>query len=1610
PAADLRPLARSLALGRAAWEHRGVVIAADRPALLAGLAALAAGEESPAVVRGRVAHGGRTAFLFSGQGSQHLGMGRELYQTYPVFAKTFDQACAHLDRRLGRSVRALVFESTEPAELESTVHAQAALFAVEIALFRLLEHLGIRPDLVLGHSLGEISAACAAGVFSVPDAAKLVAARGRLMQELPSGGAMVAVQASEAEVLAQLAESAEGAETADQEGQVAIAAVNGPQAVVLSGAEAAVLAQAEQWAARGRRTKRLRVSHAFHSPLMDPMLDDFRNLAHCISYAAPRIPVISNLTGEPVGAELTDPEYWVRHVRGAVRFRDGVRRLLAAGVTTLVELGPDATLATLAEDCLESTDPTPDFVPLLQPGRPEPETLLTALARLHAGGTSPSWPALLGDGPLTALPTYAFEHRRYWQEPGAVGSARAGVGAAGLTGLAHGVLGALVETGVGSGAGAVATGRLALASHRWVADHRIGGRALFPGTGFVEAVRRAASELGCGRIEELIVQAPLALAPGGGTHLRVLVGEAGEDGTRSVEVLARPEGSPVGEGWVRHATGTVAPESTPGPAAAEPEPTPWPPTGAQPVAAVGFYERLAEAGYGYGPAFRGLRALWRRDAEVFAELELPEPTAGEADRYGVHPALLDAALHVIGLVEPEDGAVRLPFAWTGVSFGAVGATAARVRVAKAPGGGVTVALTDGTGAPIAHIESLVSRELTAEQLAQPAADVADALFRVRWQAVALPAAPSNERFAVLGEPSPALARALTRAGLTEAQPADSTLLVLECPAAPCDPAGSAALPQAVRASVTAVLTAVQQWLADEELADTRLLVLTRGAVEAVPGEGLPQPAVAPVWGLVRAVQAEHPDRITLVDHDGTPESLAALAAAAAGPEPELALRAGAPLAPRLARLAATGLLTTPATSPAWKLEASTRGTLEDLALAAAPDALAPLAPGEIRVAVKAGGLNFRDAMIALGMYPDEKAATGGEGAGVVTEVGAAVTDLAPGDRVMGLIDGSLGPIAVTDRRLVVRMPDGWSFTDAAVVPIVFLTAYYGLVDLADLRPGERVLVHTATGGVGMAAVQLARHLGAEVFVTASPGKWPVLHGQGFDAAHLGSSRDLAFEERFRTTTEGRGLDVVLNSLAREYVDASLRLLGPGGRFLEMGKTDLRDPRQLATAHPGVGYHAFDLIDAGPDRIQQLLTELVALFERGVLRRLPVTAWDVRQAPEALRHLSQARHIGKNVLTMPTALDPAGTVLVTGGTGGLGQLMARHLVTAHGVRHLLLAGRRGAATAGVPELVEELAALGAEVTVAACDVAERTAVEALLAGIPAAHPLTGVVHAAGVLDDGAVAALTPARVAAVLRAKVDGAVHLDELTRDRELGMFVLFSSSAGLWGSAGQAGYAAANVFLDALAVRRRAQGLPGLALAWGLWQQTSGMTAHLGEVELARMAREGLVPLTTERGLALFDAALAAGAPLLLPSELDLGALHGSDRVPALLRGLVRPAPTRARTATAGRGTATTSPAELRAELAALAPAERTGRLLALVRTQAAGVLGHLSPEQLDPDRLFRDLGFDSVTAVVLRNQLKKATGLKLPSTVVFDHPSATGLAAHLATVFGDPTARPGH
>ncbi|MFJ2805919.1 type I polyketide synthase [Kitasatospora sp. NPDC087271] len=1478
-ALELSPLdiGFSLATGRSAFEYRAVLLACSE-----GLTEVARG----------VAADRSTAFLFSGQGSQRLGMGQELYARFPVFADAFDAVCAVLDEHLEQPLRAVVWG--EDAELlNRTAYAQAGLFAVEVALYRLVESLGLRPDLVAGHSIGEIAAAHVAGVFSLGDACALVAARGRLMQALPSGGAMLAVQVTEDEVLPLLTEF------------VSVAAVNGPTSVVVSGTEEAVAAIEAHFA--DRRTSRLRVSHAFHSPLMDPMLEDFRTVLDGLSYAAPSIPLVSNLTGA-LGADLTSPDYWVRHVREAVRFADGVRALREAGATAFLELGPDGVLTALAEQSLG--DDAADCVraAALRKDRADERTLLTALAALHTAGVPVDWAALFdGTGARRVdLPTYAFDHRRYWPRPAALSGDVASVG---LVPADHPLLGAAVPLADDTD-GLLFTSRLALRVHPWLLDHRIGGRLAFPAAAFVELAVRAGDQVGCGRIAELTLGDPLPLAEDDEPVVQVRVGAPDDSGARPVACYARPGDAAPDEPWTRCATGTLVPQDTDLPDYAQ---AAWPPAGALAVDLEGFYREP-----GRGPAFRGLRAAWLRGEEVFAEVEQAGEPGEDARYFGLHPALLDAALHaavLIGVGTEEQ--LPQPQAWQGVALHAGGAAALRVRVARLGEETVSVTATDPAGGAVLTVGSVTLR---APQAAAAAARTGrDPLFRIEWvPAPATPPAATAVRCTALGRDGYGTgSSAATFADLGRPVP-DLVLVALE------GPAGD--VPEAVHAHTTRVLALVQDWLAEDRAA-ARLVFVTRGAVRAADGETVRDLPGGAAWGLVRSANSEHPGRFALLDVERTEDVAAVLPllpGLLADGEAQFAVRGGALRVARLARLADAAGLLPPAGTP-WVLD----GLLpDDMALVPRPEAAGPPAAGQVAVAVRA--------------------AVHGRGtgaAGVVTAVGDGVPDLRPGDEVFGVL--AAGPKAVADRRLLAPLPDGWSSGAAAALAADFVPARQALGGSA-VQAGRTVHVHATATGPATAAVELALRLGADVSATAPDGLRDALLGHGLPPERL-------------VGRAAAGTDLVLDD------DAFAHLPAP---------------------------------DA--DETAAILAELVALAGRGELTAPPVAAHDIRAARTAL---TAGESAVRTVLTMPAERDPDGTVLITGGTGALGRRLARRLAST-GARHLLLTSRRGPDAPGAAELLADLAALGADARVVACDTADRAATEALLAGIPAEHPLTALIHTAGVLDDGIITALTPERLSAVLRPKVDAVWQLHELTRHLDLAVFAVFSSIAGVMGSPGQGNYAAANAFLDTLIDHRRSLGLAGTSLAWGPWAQEAGMTSELSETDMRRMQSGGIPPLSVEQGLALFEAALGSAEPLVIPMGLAAGGMRPQGDVPPLFRGLVRAA---RRSASGGGTSGAGAAADFTRQLLDLNERDRMRYLVDTVRAEAAAVLGHLSPEAVDAERDFYELGFDSLTAVELRNRIAAVTGLRMPATVVFDSRSPVELATWLRSELANQRAEDG-
>ncbi|MCL2893054.1 type I polyketide synthase [Brenneria tiliae] len=1584
--ADLAAIAYSLATTRTHFDYRAVITAADRDELLAALDALANDQFASGVIQGVRARSGNTAFVFSGQGSQWPTMGRGLYAQSPVFAQELDKVCAHLDPHLSHPLKAIMFADRGSAEaelLDRTDFTQAALFAFEVALYRVVEHLGPAPDFVAGHSIGEIAAAHVAGVLSLADAARFVAVRGRLMQSITAAGAMFAIEAGEEEILPSLS---------GYEDKVAVAALNSPASTVISGDEESVRRIAGQWQERGQRTHRLRVSHAFHSPHIDTIVDELRRTVAKLDFRPPAIPIISTVTGVPLTTEQAcSPDYWAAQARRTVRFADTARWLQEHHTATVVEIGPDAVLTALGRANINTAQQhgIADiiWIPTLRKDREELRPLIAALAGLHAQGLPLDWKQLLPHTRRVALPTYPFQQRSYWVKAPPLGPTFSG---GGLTSLTHAFLDAGIE--MADRQGWIFTGSLCPKTQPWLYDHIVNGTATAPGAMTAELIQHAGTQIGYGRLDSLIMHKILPLPDNAAIDIQLRIGAPETNELRPVNLYFRLPQDPDNDAedessWQCHATGMLAPGDRDIPEWPDLHMQVWPPTGAEPIDLDAFYEPLDAL----GPSFRRIKAAWQRDNGIYIEADLSADDPDISKGFDIHPTLLDAGMQSAYIATAQDieaeQHVQMLFSISGLSLYTKGVTRLRGHLMTSPPAHAdarhsehSLRLFDDTGRAIAVIDSVVLRSVDPQELGR-AQTRSQRPYRLDWRECDLTAPPSpgkvcwiipqNARFPLPVELPPASAdngvfSRIETALDTFASAPGYEAAVFVC-AAPTD----GELEKTTHCFVYSLLDIVQMWLADARTADCPLVVVTEHAVAADEADDVPNLAQSPVWGLLRTAQHEHPGRFILIDIDEDADSWqqlpAAIAIALAG-EPQLALRRAQRLVPRLAKSAPDPAFMPLPNASSWRLTVGEKAGdgLGDPVFTANPASEAPLSQGQVRVAVRAAGINDRP--IASDDQP-----LADDLAGVVIETGPDVSVLRRGDRVMGMAkEGVIGSLAITDERYLTRIPADWTFAQAATVPSAFLAAWQSLVDEAALQPGDAVLVHAAESRIGMAAILIAQCLGAEVYATAHPAAFAPLRKLGLDDSHLASSQDPGFGQRFADAARGRGIDVILHSLEDELTDASLRLLAPGGRLIDNGKTERRDP----------------------DRIAGGLAQLAERFANGSLRPLPQTFMDVRYASRALRLMRNAAHTGGVVLTIPRVLDANGTVLITGGTGTLGTIVARHLAAEHGIRHILLASRRGPDAPGAAVLLAELTELGAQATIAACDIADPDALAALLDAIPAEHPLIGVIHTAGTVDPAEIQTLTPVKLDSVLRPKVDAAWHLHRLTRHLDLAAFVLYSSAVSILAQSGQSNYAAANAFLDALAYHRRHRGLPANALAWGMWQARSGMGEQIGDEAIQRIIASGQTPIPTPIGLTYLDAALGMGPdgdhPLLIPARLNLNALRSPTPAP-LLSELITPSPVPQNSINVAQ------------RLADMPDAERDPFLLDLVIEHAAAVLNHPNRKAIRVDSEFRALGFDSLTSVEISNRLAAVTGLRLSATAVFDYLTPAALTKHLSDLLSN-------
>uniref|UniRef100_UPI00068644BA type I polyketide synthase n=1 Tax=Nocardia pneumoniae TaxID=228601 RepID=UPI00068644BA len=957
---NVADVAHTLLRHRAQLEYRAAVVGHELDDLRSGLESLAgsASTESDSVVTGRAA-ARRVAFVFPGQGSQWVGMGAELLAADQVFADSIAECEAALAPFVNWSLTSVLRGEPGAAALDRVDVVQPALFAVLVSLARVWRASGVEPAAVVGHSQGEIAAAVVAGGLSLADGARVVAVRSRIVaEELAGAGGMVSVGLAADAVADRLTGFGD---------RLSVAAVNGPGQTVVSGEISAVDEFLAACATDGVWAKRIPVDYASHSAAVESIRDRVLAELAPVAPVSGAVPFFSTVSADYVDTVTLDAAYWYRGLREPVRFAESVETLQRAGVNAFIEVSPHPVLTVgieLTADALGASGRVA-VLGTLKREHGGPEQLSLALARAHCAGIGVAAPALAPVATRVDLPRYAFEHKRHWLAPVGMPDIRQ----SGLDEAAHPLLAAMVR--LPDTDEAVFTGRLSRAAYPWLSDHAVAGVALLPGAAFVELVLHVGAVVECTRLSELVLEAPLVVPSSGTVELRVVAGAPDESGMRRVsvysrsdEVASRAERGPadrISEGdsprWVRHAAATIIAETD---AAVVSAVAVRPPAGVAAVDVAGVYAELAERGYEYGPLFQGLTALWRGDGEVFAEVTLPEPGRAGVAEFGLDPALLDAALHSVllgGLVsDAPEGTVAVPFSWEDVRLYATGATTLRVHAAvsgsTAAGPRIAVTLTDSSGMPVAEVGGLTMRPIPVEALGRSRPTSEGLGYRVEW--VALSASEDEAadtgvwREAEDGE-------TVTIAGRV------ATVIRL-------DEAADRALPGSARDVVTTVTTRVQRVLDRED----PIVVVTRQAVAVHPGEPLDLSTGA-AWGLLRTAQSEHPDRIVLVDVDdwaGYRRDVALAMTTRA--EPQFAVRRGIPHVPRLRRAAGDlGNASAAMRAPAWALAHHGKGTLtgDNLTLVETPEALRALGPGEVRVALRAVGLNFRDALIALGMYP-----------------------------------------------------------------------------------------------------------------------------------------------------------------------------------------------------------------------------------------------------------------------------------------------------------------------------------------------------------------------------------------------------------------------------------------------------------------------------------------------------------------------------------------------------------------------------------------------------------------------------------------------------------------
>jgi phthiocerol/phenolphthiocerol synthesis type-I polyketide synthase C len=1647
PKARLANICHTANTGRTHFSNRFALVAGSAAEAVEQLNRLA-GEKDQRPGAGSKERKNKVAFLFSGQGAQYCGMGQQLYRTHTIF-RSHVEICArlfqpYLDRPL---LEVIAGSNGQSPLLHQTLYTQTALFTLEYALAQLWMSWGVRPEAVIGHSIGECVAACIAGVMTLEDAVKLVARRAQVMQSVRTPGAMASMFAPETTVNEVLRSCSD---------KVSIAAINAPNNIVIAGDEAAVSDALDKAEKRGISSFQLPVSHAFHTYQMDPILDDLERAAQQLEFHPSRIDLVSNITGRFFApGEVPDPKYWSQHVRQVVRFKEGIGTLLDSNYRVFIEMGPGPVLSNMGKSVNRNNDAL--WLPSLRHGADDWREILKSLAHVYEQGVEIDWKSFddCYHRSRVSLPTSPFERKRYWLESPQIENGAGLQSQHSSSPAVNPLLGTRQKSAV-----PIFHSSVTADSPAFLSDHRVLGEVVFPASGYIEMLISAGRELldpGVMEIDHLVFHQLLFLQKESSGSLQTTVTGLNH-GDSIFQIHSQSQN---GNNPILHASGSLRTLAS------------YPPKVqsldtlrsrcTEPVSVDDIYVKMEKAGLSYGPSFRGVQKIWRNGVEAIGFVGLPECAGANGPNYCLHPAFLDACFHLVASILmgsssiPKDCAyvpvrIRSTKVYGTTSSGWVHAVLSNPPQNSAKEIEADIEIVADSGELMARISGLTMGRIGKPSIQLPSAVPENWIYKIEWKEQPLPLVATEaavalgqasawlifgdkdgvgDELAILLENSGELCATVKHGDSYHMNPGDLCIdtkdpehyirvirefssltpiknLVFMWSMDASVKSGSADVAEDAAAVAGKLLLIVKALYATESSSLPRLWIVTRGA-QALEGDNSVCSAGSSILGMAKVIALEHSElrcaRLDLAPSSHPGECDLILNEVRLGGDlDEVAYRRSHRYAPALVRssILATDDHALQLPKGRFTLDARNPGDLDSLYARVLE--LAQPAAGQVEIEVHAAGLNFSDVMKAMGLYPGANCSPlplGAECAGIVTRAGDGVK-YHPGDRVLGISPLAFGSSVITDAELVVPCPLKICFEDAAAIPVAFLTAYHALHSMAKLEPRERVLIHAAAGGVGLAAIQIAKRAGAEIFATAgSPEKRAFLHSLGVE--HVMDSRTLSFAEQVLEATDGVGVDVVLNSLSGDAISHSLDVLAPFGRFVEIGKTDIYQNRLLGLNpfRKSISYYAVDLDRMFRSRrslIRQLLLEIMQAFVAGEFKPLPRIDFPLEQASDAFRYMAQRKNIGKIVLlpASPTQTKEHSkplfradaTYLITGGTGALGSQLARWIIE-NGAGNLVLLSRKGV-DENAPWL-QDLRRTGVPIHVAKVDVADSEQLVRVLHDVNKAMlPLRGIFHAAGILDDRSILRLGADQLRSVFRPKIQGAWNLHQSTLDQPIDYFVLFSSIAAVIGSPGQANYAGANAFLDAMSAHRRSLGKPGLSINWGPWAE-QGMAVQ-GSKTAVSLTGWGMGSIPTDAGFELLGRLLRVSGPAAItvaPVDwTELLSKYSPHTVPSLLSAYE----TQRRDSSSSAKTQSAQNEPLLSVLQSAKRDQQAELLQEYIRGEVSRVAQIPLPD-IDPERPLNSFGIDSIAALELKTRLETSLQVNLPMSRFMEGPRVSQL-----------------